>query len=141
VSCNVNCKQLCIVGVVKQITYPIYGNSNSFSVIVENKNKIKFDCKEAIQNKDRCEYFVFCKDCNNDNKDCNNGNKDCNNGKCEEVLIRSEAEETLNGNGDYMFKLLLSAYNNKDIVEIVYCKNQNGNKIIEKVSIYKEDGI
>ena len=131
-----NCKKLCIVGVVKQITYPSNSpsNSKSFSVIVENKNKIKFDCKEAIQNKDRCEYFVFCEDCNNDNKDCNNG-------KCEEVLIRSEAEETLNGNGDYMFKLLLSAYNNKDIVEIVYCKNQNGNKIIEKVSIYKEDGI
>lgn len=129
-SCNVNCEKLCIVGVVKQITYNSPSNSNSFSVIVENKNKIKFDCKEAIQNKDRCEYFVFCKDCNNDNKDCNNG-------KCEEVLIRSEAEETLNGNGDYMFKLLLNAYNNKDIVEIVYY----GNKIIEKVSIYKEDGI
>ena len=130
-SCNVNCKQLCIVGVVKQITYPIYGNSNSFSVIVENKNKIKFDCKEAIKNKDRCEYFVFCKDCNNDNND-----------KCKEVLIRSEAEETLNGklNGKeiYMFNLLLNAYNNKDIVKIVY-----GDKNIEEVSIYKdkEDGI
>jgi len=127
VSCNVNCEKLCIVGVVKQITYPSNSpsNSNSFSVIVENKNKIKFDCKEAIQNKDRCEYFVFCKDCNN--------------GKCEEVLIRSEAEETLNGNGDYMFKLLLNAYNNKDIVEIVYTQQNSGQ--IKEVSIYKEDGI
>ena len=122
-----NCKKLCIIGVVKQITYKSPSNSpsnsNSFRVIVENKNKIKFDCKAVIQNKDRCDYFVFCK----------NGA----NGKCEGTLIRSKAEETLNGNGDYMFKLLLNAYNNKDIVEIVYY----GNKIIEKVSIYKEDGI
>ena len=127
-SCDVNCEKLCIVGVVKQIsTYdPFSVYAPPFSVIVENKNKIKFDCKAVIQNKDRCEYFVFCKDCNN--------------GNCEEVLIRSEAEETLNGKGIYMFNLLLNAYNNKDIVKIVYYKKW---KNIEEVSIYKdkEDGI
>jgi len=38
-----------------------------------------------------------------------------------------------------MFNLLLNAYNNKDIVEIVYTQQNSGQ--IKEVSIYKEDGI
>jgi hypothetical protein len=112
-----------IVGVVKQITF--LDSLGIFSVVVENKNKIKFDLKSINQKSPS--YFVFSN---------NNG------------LIRESVSEkilTVNNNG-IMFDLLLNAYNNRDIVEItyekmrIYYKNQIINRVIS-VSIYKEDDI